>query len=256
MKRTLVTISTISALALTLGVLAVIPGIALGTITEIGVTTTQIGATSTTGVSGVTGGSTGSTGTTGTTGVTGTSPLGLPQCPGSPCLAVSKTTGFQVKIGTDDSLFSVPQAGSIVAWSITLGSPTSSQTTYFDGLEGGPASAGIAVLKGGKHLDFTLVAQSPIVPLLAYFGETAQFPLANSIPVKKGEIVALTVPTWAPALAIGYGKDTSWRASRAKHGCKTTSSQEAQQSIASTTQYYCLYQKARLTYSATLISTP
>jgi hypothetical protein len=249
MKRTLVTISTISALALTLGVLAVIPGIALGTITEIGITTTQIGTTSTTGVSGV-------SGATGTTGTTGTTPLGLPQCPGSPCLAVSKTTGYQVKVGSDDSLFSVPQAGSIVAWSITLGSPTSAQTTYFDGLEGGPASAGIAVLKPGKRLDYTLVAQSPPVPLLAYFGETAQFPLANSIPVKKGEIVALTVPTWAPALAIGYGKDTSWRASRAKHGCKTTSNQAAQQSIASTTQYYCLYQKARLTYSATLISTP
>jgi hypothetical protein len=249
MKRTLIASGTFFALAITVVIVVVMPGVALGTITEIGQTTTQIGATSTTGTTGV-------SGATGITGATGTTTLGLPQCPGSPCLAVSKTTGYQVKIGTDDSLFSVPMAGSIVAWSITLGSPTSSQTTYFDSLEGGPASAGIAVLKAGKHLDFTLVAQSPIVPLLAYFGETAQFPLANSIPVKKGEIVALTVPTWAPALAIGYGRDTSWRASRAKHGCKTTSNQAAQQSIASTTQYYCLYQKARLTYTATLISTP
>ena len=49
-----------------------------------------------------------------------------------------------------------------------------------------------------------------------YFGKTAQFPLATTIPVKKGDIVALTVPTWAPALALGFGNNTSWRASRAE----------------------------------------
>jgi hypothetical protein len=195
-------------------------------------------------------------GTTGFTGTTGTT-LGLPQCPSVPCEAVSQTTGYQVKIGTDRSLMSIPAKGSIVAWTITLGDPSSADTTFFEAHEGGPAQAGIAILKAGKHLNFTLVAQSPTIALAPYFGETAQFPLASSIPVKKGDIVALTVPTWAPALAIGYGKDTSWRASRpTKQSCTTTSSQTAQQSIASTTEYYCLYQKARLTYSATLITTP
>ena len=69
-------------------------------------------------------------------------------------------------------------------------------------------------------------------------------------------MVALTVPTWAPALALGFGDNTSWRASRPKAGCKTTSSQTTQTAIGSAVQYYCLYQTARLTYSATLISTP
>ena len=59
-----------------------------------------------------------------------------------------------------------------------------------------------------------------MVKLEKYFGKTAQFPLERSIPVKKGYIVALTVPTWAPALALGFGKDTSWRASRAKEAVR------------------------------------
>jgi hypothetical protein len=94
------------------------------------------------------------------------------------------------------------------------------------------------------------------VKLQPYFGKTAQFPLETTIPVKKGYIVALTVPSWAPALALGFGDDTSWRASRPKAGCTTTGTQTTQTAVGSAVQYYCLYQTARLTYSATLISTP
>jgi len=64
------------------------------------------------------------------------------------------------------------------------------------------------------------------------------------------------VPSWAPALALGFGNDTSWRASRPKSGCKTTTAQTTQTGVGTAVQYYCLYQTARLTYSATLISTP
>ena len=45
--------------------------------------------------------------------------------------------------------------------------------------------------------------------------------------------MALTVPTWAPALALGFGKDTSWRASREKKQCASTSSQSTQTAIGS-----------------------
>ena len=76
------------------------------------------------------------------------------------------------------------------------------QIAFFDKNEGGPSEAGIAILKQTKGLGYQLVAQSPLVQLQPYFGETAQFALATTIPVQKGERVALTVPTWAPALAI------------------------------------------------------
>ncbi|HEX3510613.1 MAG TPA: hypothetical protein VHT27_05880, partial [Solirubrobacteraceae bacterium] len=118
--------------------------------------------------------------------------------------------------------------------------------------------AGIAVLRAVKtpHLTYKLIASSPAVKLEKYFGKTVEFPLETTIPVKKGDVVALSVPTWAPALALGFGNDTSWRASRSKSQCTSTSSQTVQTSIGSSLQYFCLYQTARLTYSATLISTP
>ena len=83
---------------------------------------------------------------------------------------------------------------------------------------------------------------------------TVQFPLAKSIPVKKGWVVALTVPTWAPALAVGLGADTSWRASRGKGTCEDTSTNTVQTQPNQLAQYYCLYKTARLAYSATLVT--
>jgi hypothetical protein len=182
----------------------------------------------------------------------------IPSCPASPCLAVSRTTGFQIKVGSNRSPLGIPRNGSIVAWTITLAKPTAAQIKYFDTNEGGAAEAAIAILQPQRkpNLTYKLVAQGPAVKLQPYFGETAQFPLPTTIPVKKGEIVALTVPTWAPALALGFGNDTSWRASRSKSQCTSTSTQTSHTQIGSAVQYYCLYQTARLTYSATLVSTP
>jgi hypothetical protein len=187
-----------------------------------------------------------------------TSPETVPSCPASPCLAVSRTTGFQVKVATVNQPLSVPRNGTIVAWTITLGKPNATQIKFFDTNEGGASEAGIAILapQPKPNLTYKLVAQSPLVKLQPYFGEAAQFPLETTIPVKKGDVVALTVPSWAPALALGFGDNTSWRASRPRTGCTSTSSQTTQTAIGSAVQYYCLYQTARLTYSATLISTP
>jgi hypothetical protein len=216
-----------TALIAGLVLLLAVPGLATATITEVGV-------------------------------IPPTTPETTPSCPASPCLAVSRTTGFQVKVATNTTLTSVPKAGSIVAWTVSLGKPNATQIKFFNANEGGAAEAGIAILAPQKkpNLTYKLVATGPTVKLEKYFGKTAQFPLERSIPVKKGYIVALTVPTWAPALALGFGKDTSWRASREKKQCASTSSQSTQTSIGSSVQYYCLYQTARLTYSATLVSTP
>jgi len=187
-----------------------------------------------------------------------TNPATNASCPASPCLAVSRTTGFQVKVGSVRNPMGVPRDGTIVAWTITLGKPNATQIKFFNANEGGVSEAAISVLRPQKspNLTYKLVAQSPLTKLQPYFGKTAQFPLATTIPVKKGDEVALTVPSWAPALALGFGNDTSWRASRPKKQCTSTNTQTAHTQIASSVQYYCLYQTARLTYSATLISTP
>lgn len=187
-----------------------------------------------------------------------TNPATVPSCPASPCLAVSRTTGFQVKVGSVHNPMGVSRNGTIVAWTITLGKPTATQVKFFDANEGGESEAALAILRPQKkpNLTYKLVAQSPLLKLAPYFGKTAQFPLETTIQVKKGDEIALTVPSWAPALALGFGNDTSWRASRPKKQCTSTSSQTSHTQLNTSIQYYCLYQTARLTYSATLISTP
>lgn len=187
-----------------------------------------------------------------------TTPATVPSCPGSPCLAVSRTTGFQVKVGSSNNIVSVPKEGRVVAWTIALAKPTATQIKFFDQNEGGVAEAAIAILAPQKkpNLTYKLLAQSPLEKLQSFFGKTVQFPLETTVPVKKGDVVALTVPTWAPALALGFGNNTSWRASRSKSQCTNTGMQTDHTAVGSSVQYYCLYQTARLTYSATLISTP
>ncbi len=215
-------LSLLAAVALTLA----LPSFSLATLTEVGV----IGATT---------------------------PPTTPSCPATPCLALTRTTGFQVKVGTTRNLVTVPREGSIVAWTVSLGKPNASQIKFFDSNEGGNASAAIAVLRPQRkpNLSYKLIAQSPTVQLEKYFGKTAQFPLASTIAAKKGDVIALAVPTWAPVLALGFNNETSWRASRPRKSCSSTSIQSVQ-SVGASVQYYCLYRQARLTYSATLISTP
>jgi hypothetical protein len=178
-----------------------------------------------------------------------------PACPTAPCLAVSRTTGYQIKVGDERSLFTVPEDGKIVAWSITLGKPTADQITYFNRNLGGAASARLTVLRMGKKLYSRTITQSPVQKLAPYFGQTVQFPLGRALNVKKGYVIALTVPTWAPALTPLLTDHSAWRASRARGKCNDTGAQTAQQRLGLVTQYRCLY-KARLTYGATLITRP
>src|SRR5262249_40435883 len=93
-----------------------------------------------------------------------TSPPTVPSCPGTPCLAVSRTTGFQVKVATNHNLVSVPRNGTIVAWTVMLGKPNATQIKFFNANEGGEAEAGIAILRPQPkpNLTYKLVASSPL----------------------------------------------------------------------------------------------
>jgi hypothetical protein len=183
-------------------------------------------------------------------------PASPPSCPARPCLAVSRTTGYQAKVGTTRSLMTIPKTGRIVAWTIALGNPGAQQTTFFNQRLGGESEAQITILNPRRRLRSRAVAQGEPQKLQPYFGSTVQFPLERSIRVRKGWLVALSVPTWAPALAVGLGSDTSWRASRGRGKCEDTSNQTAQLAANQLAQYFCLYRTARLTYSATLIPDP
>jgi len=181
---------------------------------------------------------------------------GAPSCPGNPCQAVSRTTGYQAKVGAKRQVMVAPTDGKIVAWTITLGSPGKSQVNYFNDNFGGAATAGITVLKPGKKLRHKVNGHSPLQRLQPYFGTTVQFPLDRTLTVRKGYLVALTVPSWAPALALGMDTGTLWRASRPTSACAAPGKQSAQLGLGNQVPYRCLYRTARLTYSVTMITTP
>ncbi len=172
------------------------------------------------------------------------------------CQAVSRTTGYQAKVGPDRALYQAPADGRIVAWSIALGDPGPKQTAFFAERLGGESQAAIVVLGTEKKLVRRIAAKGPLQRLTDYFGQVAQFPLEQTLPIKKGQYVGLSVPSWAPALQLALGSDTSWRASRPKDSCNDTSTQFALVGDRRAVPFGCLYKTARLTYSATFIPTP
>jgi hypothetical protein len=180
----------------------------------------------------------------------------IPSCPASPCVALSRTTGFQTKLTGLHTPATVTVAGRIVAWSVTLSQPSPAQVSFFDQTEGGAPEAAIAVLHPQANENFVLEAEGPVTQLALFFGTTVQFPLNTTLPINPGDVIALSVPTWAPVLAAGLGQGAAWRARRGRSACSNTSLLTTQSQIGSTVQYYCLYTTDRLAYTATLIPTP
>jgi hypothetical protein len=180
-------------------------------------------------------------------------------CPGSaavPCTVVSRTTAIQEQVGSVRTPFKIATAGRLVGWEITLSSPSDAQIKYFDGKEGGASEAALAVIRQVKGLDYKLEYQSPMVHLQPYFGRTATFALPSSVAVTPGDVVALTVPTWAPALELRAGAKTAWRASRGPGRCGRVTTETAQSFAGGVAEYYCIYRTALIAYGAVEISTP
>ena len=79
-----------------------------------------------------------------------------------------------------------------------------------------------------------------------------------------GSIVALTVPSWAPAFAVDLGRDFSWFSSRHKteepdqsgSRCGDVSQDAAQEAVGGLRRYECRYRTARLLYTATFVPDP
>jgi hypothetical protein len=180
-----------------------------------------------------------------------------PSCPKDPCQAIGSVTGFQVSAGGEKALTTAPKSGRLVAWSVDLSKPKSSQRKFFgrfykdDGLGTVPA-ARIAVLRAEDRApSFTLRAQSPVVDLSDELGSKPIFTLAEPLPIKKGDIVALTVPTWIPNFAIDLADGNAWRASRERGKCENPDDikdGKPQQKVGKERTYGCLYRQARMLY--------
>ncbi len=205
--------------------------------------------------------------------VLGAATPATPSCPTN-CQAVGKTTGFQTAITGARNPFVVAFRGRVVAWSIKTGAPSTkpnpnnnnqSDYDFFSKTFGGAPKARIAVLKPimksikqGKPI-YKLKSQSPVEDLSDFLGQTTTFTLDTPLRVKPNNVVALTVPTWAPAFAINQSANTKWAASRKKGKCNDTADILAgtpQDALDTQRAYGCTYNTARLLYSATVVADP
>lgn len=180
-----------------------------------------------------------------------------PSCPESPCQAVGSVTGFQVSNNQADLPFRVPRDGKVKSWTLSLAQPTNSQRSFFNGFFGTPPQARLAILRrvpGSDPPRYNLRRQGSIHVLSPYLGQTVKF--SASLPVEKGDIVGLTVPTWAPAFAQGLPTNNVWRGSREPGKCVNANDVrqgEPHMKVGTRATYGCRYSTARLLYTATVV---
>ena len=188
-----------------------------------------------------------------------------PACPATDetsCMAVGKVTVFQSMAGLQRRPYVVPYNGKLVSWSITLARPTRAEIRGFNAFYGKPAQARVAVLRRvGKARPpiYKMVRQSPIQSLNRHFGRTVHFALDRPLTVLKGQVVALTIPTWAPNWAVNLPEDNAWRASRNRKKCNDSDIQDSsrpQQKVGSNRQYGCYFTNTRFLYTATVVKQP
>jgi hypothetical protein len=180
-----------------------------------------------------------------------------PSCPETPCQAVGSTTGFQVSTDQSSLPFMVPKDGKVTSWTLTLAQPTNKQRTFFNGFFGTPPQARLAILRRVPETNpprYNLRSQSSVRVLSPFLGRTVRF--GASLRVRKGDIVGLTIPTWAPAFAQGLPAGNVWRASREEGKCTDTTDVrqgEPHERVGTRATYGCRYSTARLLYTATVV---
>ncbi len=196
------------------------------------------------------------------------------RCPAD-CSGLAIVTGFQAEIDGVGNVYRVPYNGKITRWKISLGKPTKSQRSFFQSRFGKKPKAGISVVKpvtvnGNKR--YKLIKRSPVEGLNKYMGKQTWIELNNAIDVRKGQYVALTVPTWATALGARYvmkdGKiekdsggnailddDFSWRASRERNNCGTPNFKNSapQTELGSKFEYGCRFYGGQLLYRVKVV---
>jgi hypothetical protein len=160
----------------------------------------------------------------------------------------------------------VKKAGRIVAFTVGLSSLSSSRSTrlsdikFLDHQYGGTTQVAITVLRpsGKKKLrQWKVVATSTVFHVQPYLGEVVQLPLTTTLPVRAGDTVALTTPTWAPVLSIDQPTNRfAYRQSRKANCNNPPGTSQAQMTPGSKARYVCDYPGTRVEYTATEVTTP
>jgi len=129
--------------------------------------------------------------------------------------------------------------------------PNATQIKFFNANEGGISEAGIAILRPAAQTEPDLQArraepagQAPA--LLRQDRPSSRW--KTTIPREEGATSSpWTVPSWAPALALGFAGDTSWqgREQAAERLHQHEQPDRRHRDRLAGSKYYCLYQTAR-----------
>jgi hypothetical protein len=184
-----------------------------------------------------------------------------PACPtrGSlECEAVGSVTGFQRIAQGKENLFRAREDGRVVAWSMSLANPTADEEKFFGNFFqnesfGRRPSARIAVISRKGTSRYELKRQSPAVSLDGLQdGRTHYFTLNDSLRIRRRDVLAITLPTWAAMFRPGLTRSKNeWRASRLAGKCNGNANIKdgrPHQNEGSTRSYECDYDGARLLY--------
>jgi hypothetical protein len=185
-------------------------------------------------------------------------------CPAAPCAVLARVTGYPGHAGTVKNPYYIRRDGYLVAFTVPLATPTDDQIAYFTddpppAPQFGEPEIQISVLRKGDkrktRLNHRLLAQSPAFKVRHYFGSTPTFVLPEPIRVHKGNIVALTTTTWAPAFAATLSRSNWWRASRPKDSCDAPESlaQFSMTTLKDVNVLGCTYHGALPLYTVTYI---
>jgi hypothetical protein len=201
-------------------------------------------------------------------------PLTAPACPKgastSSCkIVLERTTAIQTKSDGVSNPTVIKQDGWIVAFTVGLSRLSSNAKTVhsllhgLDTAYGGTPQLMLTVLKPGAKNTFTVQAQSGSYHLIPFLGQVLTQPLSvppkfsafTALRVKKGDVLALTVPTWAPILTYNLSAGQfAYSQSRATDCTDAAASQTAQTKVGSSKQYGCAYTGTRVQYSATEVT--
>jgi hypothetical protein len=186
-------------------------------------------------------------------------PLNCPGTTESPCVAAVRMTGYQGRAsGGPKNPYYIRRDGFLTMFTVQLAKPTEEENNFFNTRYGTPSTARISVLRRGDtrktRLSHRLIRQSETFELDRYFGSKPTFVFDRPIPVKEGNWIALTVPTWAPLLSTNLARTNWWRSSRTKESCDDFGLRQfAMEDLREVTSFGCTYHSARLLYTVTYV---
>jgi hypothetical protein len=225
------------------------------------------------------------------------SPLISPTCPAgiaaNNCtIVLTQVTAYETLRDGIANPTTIKKSGVLSSFTVGLsGTDTinAKDVAYLNKVHGGPAEVQLTVLRPtgtANNPSYRVAAESPDYLVHGLLGQIAEFPLVAPLPVVRGEIVALTVPTWAPVLSFdlntskfSYSQSrtktkvpastgtttgtttttttTSTTTGKSLSSCNTPATVNlAQLTIGQLSNYTCNYPGTRVEYSALEITTP